>query len=126
MGDIEQGLKNEKIKLTITGLLAGFINGLLGSGGGVLVVLYLTIIAGIAQKKSQATAIAVILPLTILSSVIYAKDGYVDWPVLWKVALGGIAGAIFGACLLNKIKGKFSKKLFAIFLFLAGLRMLFK
>ncbi|MDD4297778.1 MAG: sulfite exporter TauE/SafE family protein [Ruminiclostridium sp.] len=126
MGDTEQGLKNEKIKLTAIGLFAGFINGLLGSGGGVLVVLYLTIIAGIAQKKAQATAIAVILPLTILSSVIYAKDGYVYWPVLWKVALGGIAGAIFGACLLNKIKGKFSKKLFGIFLIIAGLRMLFK
>jgi len=126
MGDIEQRLKNEKVKLSITGLLVGFINGLLGSGGGVLVVLYLTIVAGIAQKKAQATAIAVILPLTILSSVIYAIDGCVDWPVLWKVVVGGIAGAVFGAFLLNKIKGKFSKKLFGIFLILAGLRMLFK
>jgi len=125
MEDIKHGLKSsEKIKLTLSGLLAGFINGLLGSGGGVLVVLYLTIIAKIDQKKAQATAIAVILPLAILSSIIYSRDGYVQWPLLWKVSLGGIAGAILGAFLLNKIKGKLLKKLFGVFLVIAGLRML--
>ncbi len=125
MEDFEHRLKKgEKIKLAIAGITAGFVNGLAGSGGGVLVVLYLTIYAKVEQKKAQATAIAVILPLTILSSVIYAWDGYVMWPILWKVSLGGIAGAIVGAFVLNKIKGKLSKKLFGIFLIFAGLRML--
>lgn len=125
MGDFEHLKKGEKIKLTLTGLLAGFINGLLGSGGGVLVVLYLTIMAGIGQKKAQATAIAVILPLAVLSSIIYARGGHVQWPVLWKVSLGGIAGAILGAFLLNKMKGNLLKKMFGVFLVIAGLRMLF-
>jgi uncharacterized membrane protein YfcA len=126
MGDNEHLNKSEKVKLTIAGLLAGFINGLLGSGGGVVVVLYLTIMAGITQKKAQATAIAVILPLAILSSIIYSKDGFVQWPLLWKVSLGGIAGAMFGAFLLNKMKGDLLKKLFGFFLVFAGLRMLFR
>lgn len=113
-----------KIKMTTAGVLAGFINGLLGSGGGVLIVLYLTILEKTDQKKSQATAIAVILPLTVLSSIIYAKDGFVNWQVLWKVSLGGIAGAIIGAVLLNRIKGKLLKRIFGVFLVIAGLRMI--
>lgn len=113
-----------KLKFGMAGLLSGFINGLLGSGGGVLVVLYLTIFAKEERKKAQATAIAVILPLTILSSIIYIKGGLVDWQLLWKVSLGGIAGAVLGAVLLKKLRSRILKKLFGIFLVIAGLRML--
>jgi len=97
---------------------------LLGSGGGVLIVLYLTLLKKNEQKNAQATAIAVILPLTILSSIIYTTGGYVEWSPLWKVSLGGIAGAILGAVLLNKLKSRFLKKIFGIFLIIAGIRML--
>lgn len=114
-----------KIKMGAAGLLAGFINGLLGSGGGVLIVLYLTMIAKIGRKNAQATAIAVILPLAILSSIIYARGGYVAWSHLWKVSVGGIAGALLGAVLLNRLRPGILKKLFGIFLIIAGIRMLF-
>jgi hypothetical protein len=114
-----------KVKMGAAGILAGFINGLLGSGGGVLIVLYLTIFAKTGRKDSQATAIAVILPLAVLSSIIYARGGYVAWSHLWKVSVGGVAGAILGAVLLNRLKPKFIKKLFAVFLVIAGVRMFF-
>lgn len=126
MANHEQSLETaDKIKMGAAGLLAGFVNGLLGSGGGVLIVLYLTIIAHAGRKNSQATAIAVILPLAILSSFLYAREGYVDWSHLWKVSLGGIGGAIVGAVLLNKLEPKLLKKLFGIFLIIAGIRMFF-
>lgn len=126
MANHEQGHDvTGKIKMGVAGILAGFINGLLGSGGGVLIVLYLTIFARVGRKNSQATAIAVILPLAILSSVIYAKGGYVAWSHLWKVSVGGVAGAILGAILLNKLNPKFLKKLFGVFLVIAGVRMFF-
>lgn len=115
-----------KVKMGAAGLLAGFINGLLGSGGGVLIVLYLTILAKVGRKNAQATAIAVILPMAILSSIIYARGGYVAWPQLWKVSAGGVAGAILGAVLLNRLQPKFLKKLFGIFLVIAGIRMFFQ
>lgn len=125
MGDIEQGISyKQKLKFALAGFLAGLVNGLLGSGGGILIVLYLTIIAKEERKKAQATAIAIILPLTILSSVIYFKSGFVDWSLLWKVSLGGVAGAILGAVLLNKLRPKLIKKLFGVFLVIAGIRML--
>ena len=126
MADHKQGHDvNGKIKMGAAGILAGFINGLLGSGGGVLIVLYLTIFAKTGRKNSQATAIAVILPLAVLSSVIYARGGYVAWTHLWKVSVGGVAGAVLGAVLLNKLKPKLIKKLFGAFLVVAGIRMFF-
>jgi hypothetical protein len=125
MGSDEQRIsKVNRFELGAAGVLTGFINGLLGSGGGVLIVLYLTLLKKNEQKNAQATAIAVILPLTILSSIIYTTGGYVEWSPLWKVSLGGIAGAILGAVLLNKLKSRFLKKIFGIFLIIAGIRML--
>ncbi len=123
--DNHQPSSTGKLKMGVAGLLAGFINGLLGSGGGVLIVLYLTIMAKTGRKNAQATAIAVILPMAILSSIIYARGGYVAWSHLWKVSAGGVAGAILGAVLLNQLQPKFLKKLFGIFLIIAGIRMFF-
>ena len=115
----------DKVKMGVAGILAGFVNGLLGSGGGVLIVLYLTMIAKVGRKNSQATAIAIILPLAVLSSVFYARGGYIVWSHLWKVSAGGVVGAILGAVLLNKLKPIFLKKLFGVFLVIAGVRMFF-
>ena len=111
--------------LVILGAISGFINGFLGGGGGVLVVSMLLAIMMLPQKNAQATALLVILPLTVVSAAVYLFKGVVEWePTLWAT-LGVVAGGIAGALLLSKLKSDVIKIIFAVVLILGGIKMLF-
>ena len=115
----------KKWLLVIFSALAGFINGFLGGGGGVLIVTLLLALLQLHQKHSQATALLIILPLTVVSAVVYLVKGSVQWePTLWAT-LGVVAGGIVGALLLSRIKGNVAKIIFAIVLIAGGIKMLF-
>ena len=116
--------KNKWI-LVIFSAVAGFINGFLGGGGGVLIVALLLSVVKLHQKHSQATALLIILPLTVVSAAVYLIKGNVEWtPTLWAT-LGVVAGGIVGALLLSKIKGNVAKIIFAIVLIAGGIKMFF-
>lgn len=111
--------------MIILGALAGFVNGFLGGGGGVIVVSTLLAVAKFKQKNAQATALLIILPLTIVSAVVYLVKGAVKWDLTLWASIGVLVGGITGALLLNKIKGNASKIIFALVLVAGGVRMLF-
>lgn len=116
--------KNKWI-LIIFSAFSGFINGFLGGGGGVIVVTLLLSVIKLNQKYSQATALLVILPLTIVSAIVYLIRGAVDWqPTLW-VTLGVVVGGILGALLLSKLKSNVAKIIFAVILIIGGVKMFF-
>ena len=81
---------------------------------------------GLDQKKSQATTIAVILPITVISAVIYALKGYYSPTDTIRYIPFGLLGAVIGVKITKKIKGLFLKKLFSLFMIWAGYRMLFR
>ena len=59
----------------LLGVLIGFVNGLFGAGGGMLVVPVLTFLLGLNTKRAHATAILIILPLCAVSGVVYLTRG---------------------------------------------------
>ncbi|MDI6602150.1 MAG: sulfite exporter TauE/SafE family protein [Thermoanaerobacteraceae bacterium] len=115
----------EFAKLSTIGLITGILNGLFGSGGGTIVVPALNLIMKTEVHKCHATAIAVILPLTIASSLVYAFHGITDWPLTIKVGMGSVVGGYIGASLLNRINSSMLKKIFGIFMIAAAIRMWF-
>lgn len=116
--------KNKWI-LVIFSAVAGFVNGFLGGGGGVIVVALLLSAIKLNQKNAQATALLVILPLTLVSAAVYIFKGLVDWtPTLW-VTLGVVTGGVLGALLLSKLKSNVIKIIFAIVLIAGGIKMFF-
>lgn len=105
--------------------VAGFVNGFLGGGGGVVIVALLLTLLKLHQKHAQATALLIILPLTVVSAIVYLIKGNVDWqPTLWAT-LGVVVGGVVGALLLSKLKGNVAKIIFAIILVAGGIKMLF-
>ena len=114
----------KKSKLPI-GILIGFVNGIFGAGGGSLLVPALEKFKQYETHKAHATTVAVILPLSALSAVIYIWGVEVDWgSVLW-VSIGGVAGGVVGAKLLRKLSGFWLNILFGAFLAFGAVRMLF-
>ncbi len=108
-----------------TGMIIGFINGFFGGGGGMVAVPLLEKALKLDNKRSHATAIAVILPISVVSSIVYALETRIDWINLLYVTIGVVAGGIVGAFLLKKLSGKVVRIIFVIIMLAAGIRMLF-
>ena len=61
--------------LILSGAVTGILSGFFGGGGGMLVVPALTLIMKLTEKQAHATAIAVILPVTVVGAVTYLLRG---------------------------------------------------
>ena len=118
-------LKKLAIKRIGLGTLVGAANSLFGGGGGMIAVPLLTT-TGMQEKQSHATAILVILPISLFSFILYTFRGYFDGGVLIPTALGVTVGGALGAKLLNSIPTKTVQVLFAILQFIAGVFLFFR
>lgn len=108
--------------MLLAGLVVGALNGLLGSGGGMICVPMLKRF-GLEQKKAQATAMFVILPISIASMIIYITRGGFNFGANIFVIAGVIAGGIIGAKILNKMNNNLVGIIFALIMLVAGIRM---
>lgn len=113
------------LKLALIGITVGLCNGLFGSGGGTVAVPCMEKFLGIEKTKAHASAIAIILPLTVISIFFYTKKGFFDFPLVWQTSLGGIFGGLIGAAILKKIKPYLLARIFGVFLIIAAVRMVF-
>ncbi len=111
-----------KIKKYVFGFLIGLINALFGAGGGMIAVPFLKK-SGLSQKQAQATAICVILPLTVLSAAIYLIRGYFKLSDATPFILFGFPGALLGTILLSKMKNSLLQSVFSLFMLWAGFRL---
>ena len=116
----------KKAKKTFMSLLygaaAGFVNGLLGAGGGMLVVPALTM-SGLNRKKAHANSVAVIMPLSLLSASMYLLSGSVKLTDAAPYIPSCLLGAAAGSLLLGKFPDKWLKRIFAGFMIWAGIRI---
>lgn len=115
----------EKIKKPLIGLIAGVICGLFASGGGLILVPAFTYLLKIKDKIARGTAVFCILPMVVTSSIFYYRENYINWKIGISCAIGGIIGGILGAKLLKKMKVKYVRILFTLFLFYVSIKMLF-
>ena len=115
----------EKILLAVTGICTGIANGFFGGGGGMIVVPMLVFLLGREPRRAHATALLVILPISVISGFIYASFGKFSFSVGLTAGLGVIAGGAIGALILKRISGSLLTKIFAAVMFAAGVKLLF-
>lgn len=115
----------KSIYIVVIGFTAGLINGLFGSGGGTVLVPSMVFLLGIEQNKAHATAISIILSLSILSSFFYISNGIFDLKLTYKVAIFSIIGGYIGSILLNKFSNKALRRIFGISMIIVAIRMVF-
>ncbi|NLN14949.1 MAG: sulfite exporter TauE/SafE family protein [Tissierellia bacterium] len=119
-------MNNNKFKLMAIGAAAGLLNGLFGSGGGTIVVPALVFIMKLKDYKAHATAIPIILPLSIISVIIYLLNNKVPIKIALMVMVGGLMGSYIGAKFLNKIPVKYLRKIFGSVIIYTALRMILR
>lgn len=125
MGECMENFKKKGVLTAFAGLAVGAVNGLLGAGGGILTVPLLQKL-GLDRKNAHANAVAVILPITVLSAVLYLVKGYTMFGDALPFMPGGVVGALLGTYVLKKISPVWLKRLFGCFMVYAGVRLLLR
>lgn len=115
----------EHLKNASLGIAVGVVNGIFGAGGGMLAVPILKK-SGLDQKTAHANAVAVILPITVVSTVFYLVNNNVNLTDGLVFIPTGIIGSIVATFLLKKFSNKLLQKIFAVFMIYAGVRLLLR
>jgi uncharacterized membrane protein YfcA len=113
------------ITVLLIGLMAGFVSGALGVGGGIIIVPSLILFLGFSQHMAQGTSLAILLlPTGILAVMQYYKNGYVDFKVALILMILFVVGAYLGSLVSTNIPDKMLKKIFGIFMLLVSIKMI--
>lgn len=109
--------------LVAFGLLTGATAGLLGVGGGLLIVPFLTLVADVPQHAAEATSLLVILPTSIVASLVLRRRGVGDLGTALRFGVFGAIGGAAGALLALGLSGHTLRIVFAVFVGLVGIRL---
>jgi uncharacterized protein len=119
------------LELALLGTATGFLAGLLGIGGGMLMVPFITIIlaskgypANYAVKMAVATSLATICFSSLSSVRAHHRRGAVLWPVVRLLVPGILLGSLAGAQMAVALPGRVLSVLFAIFVAFSATQML--
>mgnify|MGYP003703479889 CR=1 FL=1 len=120
------------VELLCLGTFGGFMAGLLGIGGGMVLVPFMTIIIShrgvpgdMAVKMAIATSMATILFTSLSSMRAHHKRGAVRWPIVASIAPGILIGGLLaGAGAFSLLKGQALALFFAAFVGVSATQML--
>lgn len=115
----------QKFYYYILGFFSGILNGLFGSGGGLIIIPMLKR-KGIDTKKAHATSICIILPISIVSIFFYYINDHINILKSISYIPMGLLGAFVGSIIMKKISNDFLKKIFAIIVIFSSIRLLIK
>lgn len=104
----------------LTGVFAS-----MGLGGGMVLIVYLTVFAGFSQLVAQGINLVFFIPIAIISLVLHTKNKLVEWKKAVPAVLWGTAAVIISAWLANRIEQSLLSKAFGIFLIIMGMKELF-
>jgi len=112
------------ILINIVAFLAGILASM-GLGGGMILIVYLTIFTGSNQLTAQGINLVFFIPIAILSLIIHTKNKLVAWKKIAPAIICGTISVIFGSLLATRLGSENLTKLFAIFLLIVGIREIF-
>ena len=113
---------NKLLRRILGGGAVGAANGIFGGGGGMIAVPLLERIEGRGSRQAHATAIALILPASLVSAAVYLWAGLLVWEIFLPAALGVVTGGYFGAKLLPVLPARMLSFLFAALMLAAGIK----
>lgn len=103
-----------------TGVLSGF-----GVGGGTLLLVYLTAVAGTDQHLAQGINLLYFLPAAALALPTHWKNGYIEKKALLPAILAGLLAAGLCAWVASGLETGLLRKCFGGFLVVIGFSQLF-
>jgi uncharacterized protein len=109
--------------LVAFGFFTGGAAGLLGVGGGIMMIPFLTLVAGVSQHAAQATSLLVVLPTAIVATIVLHRKGVGDPALALRFGAIGAVGGVAGALLALDPPGHLLRLIFAAFLAVVAIRL---
>jgi uncharacterized protein len=109
--------------VVLVGLAAGFMSGLFGVGGGLLVVPGLVLVLHFDQRLANGTSLAAILPIAAASLVTYWSQGNVDWVAALFISIGALGGAVLGTKLMRVLPVRVITLAFVVLMLVTAARL---
>ncbi len=100
----------------VIGVVAGFVAGLFGVGGGILIVPALLLVLGMEQRLAHGTSLAAIVPISVGGVAGYVWSGSVDWVAVAILVGGAVLGAVAGTHALHRLPQRVLRVVFALYL----------
>lgn len=114
----------------LIGIAAGVVNGLFGTGGGILIFFFLSRLYRDSEEYSGKDVFAMTVFCVFLMSVSalfrYTAGGYAALADVKPYLLPAGLGGLFGAFLLGRLRLSAVKRIFAILVIYAGMTMLLR
>ena len=108
------------ISAILTGILAS-----MGLGGGMILILYMTLIAGMEQLTAQGVNLLFFIPIAAAALIIHTKNKLVKWKKIVPAIICGVLSAVAGTYIAKSIGNDYLTKIFAVFVLITGVKELF-
>lgn len=114
------------LKLGTSGVVVGFLTGLLGIGGGFLIVPALVTFVHLDMKKAVGTSLLLITANSLIGFLSEKHFHNMDWTLLVTITTISIVGMIIGSKLVQKINTAQLKTIFGWFILSMGIMIMLK
>lgn len=117
-------MKKHWIGLTLAGVGAGAVNGLLGAGGGMLLVPLLGLLTDLEDWEVFPASVSIIAPVCIVSLAITWQPKTMPWNIALPYLIASAVGGIAAGFLAKKVPTLWLHRLLGILIIWGGFRYL--
>lgn len=105
-----------------TGAGAGFLAGMMGVGGGIVMIPPMVLLAGMSQHLAQGTSLLAMIPASVSGALTHYRLGNVQTDLLWGLLSGAVIGGYLGGTVANLLPELYLRFIFCGVLIAMGLR----
>ncbi len=111
--------------LALGGLFSGIVNGVFGTGGGIITIFTLSLILKNKTDKKDIFAMTLFACffMSLFSAFLYANEGRASISEIPPYVIPALFGGTVGAFLLDKINSALLSKIFALLVIYAGITL---
>lgn len=116
---------NAVILLLVTGVITGFLSGMMGVGGGAVMIPAMVIFVGLDQHTAQGSSLLTMVPTGIAGAWTHFHLGNVRTRLLGSLIAGVVIGTYLGGNIAHLMQEGTLRIVFGIFLLVTGIRNMF-
>ncbi len=111
--------------IAVVSFLSGFIASL-GLGGGMVLIIYLTIFSGMAQLEAQGINLIFFIPIALISIILHTRSKLIIWKKILPSIITGAILALLFSFIASMLGSEILSKIFSVFIIIIGIKELIK